>query len=490
MGIAESSFRKPRKGDGVSDGKTDTELWVSVKAKTTCKRTRAVHKKKVAFLASTRGMSIGSSTEADLSLDDANLNPMHACLRLTDDGMVHLEAFGRTYFLIGQGIKSAGLHQIVKDQVVKMGACSLQVTETCVESQWRKAAAESKAVADARAAAHAREIAERASTTTGADGSDDGDGGAAGGAGGAGEGKGAEADEAASKVADADAGAGGPSADDGSDDADDADFTGLSADAADAAAGGAILELNPDDSDDSDHEDGAPASGAGADEEAAVKAVADSMGGHGTVMMLENDADAPPAPPTVPAHIESQDPGMCYICFDDSNEAGNELVNSPCSCAKLVHRTCLSKWIATKGSRLCSICKSKLPIDFTVDAPYLVLQVVRHMRGLHWSGEREYIISFNQRRNNVVTVGSGQDCDLNLPDPSLSRCHSRIVFRDDAFYVEDLMSSAGTFLRVAEPHRIALDATCQFKLGRTNLTVKAKRKRSLLRWRSGKKKDV
>lgn len=458
-----------------------------MKAKTTCKRTRAVHKKKVAFLASTRGLSIGASADADLSLDDANLNPMHARLRLSDEGLVHLEAYGRTYFLIGQGIRSAGLHEIVKDQVVKMGACSLQVTETCVESQWRKAAAESKALADARAEALAKEIAERDRAT----------GGGAGGAG-SGEGKGDEAAEAGAGpvkvVPGGDTGGGSPSPAASEDGDDDAAFAGLSADAADAAAGGAILEMNPDDSDDSDGEGPkAPpsgtattaAGGAGGGDESAGK---EDDPGHATVMMLENDSEAPPAPPEMPAHVQSQEPGMCYICFDDSNEPGNELVNSPCSCAKLVHRSCLSKWIATKGSRLCSICKSKLPIDFTVDAPYLVLQVVRHMRGLHWSGEREYIISFNQQRNNVVTVGSGHDCDLNLPDPSLSRCHSRIVFRDRAFYVEDLMSSAGTFLRVAEPHVIPLDSTCQFKLGRTNITVKAKRKRSLLRWRSGKKK--
>ncbi len=135
------------------------------------------------------------------------------------------------------------------------------------------------------------------------------------------------------------------------------------------------------------------------------------------------------------APVDSTDPGVCYICFDDSSEADNQLVPSPCSCKKLVHRQCLSKWISTKGSRLCSICKAKLPIDCTVEAPFVVLQVVRHMRGLHWSGEREYIISFNQRPTNFVTIGYGADCDLCLPDPSLSRTHSRIEFKDGAFQV-------------------------------------------------------
>ena len=70
-----------------------------------------------------------------------------------------------------------------------------------------------------------------------------------------------------------------------------------------------------------------------------------------------------------------EDPEACYICFDVASETGRELMPSPCACKKPVHRSCLSKWIATKGSRLCSICKGKLPIDFTVDPPFVVLQV-------------------------------------------------------------------------------------------------------------------
>jgi hypothetical protein len=182
---------------------------------------------------------------------------------------------------------------------------------------------------------------------------------------------------------------------------------------------------------------------------------------------------------------------MCYICFDDTSATDNELVQSPCACKKLVHRQCLSKWITTKGSRLCSICKSKLPIDVTVEAPFVVLQVVRHMRGLHWSGEREYILSFSRRSTNTATVGSGPDCDLVLPDPSLSRTHSRIEYRDGAFQVEDLTSSAGTFLKLTVPHHLAVEHVCMFKMGRTMLTIKVERRRRLLHsWRSGRKKKA
>ena len=51
------------------------------------------------------------------------------------------------------------------------------------------------------------------------------------------------------------------------------------------------------------------------------------------------------------------------------------------------------------------------------------------MRGLSWAGEREYIVSFVHRPTGSIIVGSGAECDLVLPDPSLSRTHSRISFR-------------------------------------------------------------
>ena len=166
---------------------------------------------------------------------------------------------------------------------------------------------------------------------------------------------------------------------------------------------------------------------------------------------------------------------MCYICFSDHSAEEDPLIHSPCTCKNLVHRLCLAKWIATKGSRLCSICKAKLPIECTVQAPYMVLQVVRHMRGLHWTGEREYIVSFAQKPGRSVSVGSGPECDLSLPDPSLSRCHARLMFDENRFGIEDLMSSAGTFVRVAGQLAMVPEQKREFKVGRTLLTVKVSR---------------
>ena len=167
-------------------------------------------------------------------------------------------------------------------------------------------------------------------------------------------------------------------------------------------------------------------------------------------------------------------------------------MDSPCPCGSAVHAACLRKWIASKGSRQCSICRNKLPIEFAANPPYLVLQVVRHMRGLHWSGEREYVVGFGsaplggaalaaasgdsvQQWNpgyveNIV-IGSGHECHLALPDPSLSRRHACLSYDGVDFKIEDLHSSAGTYVRAMQPIQLH-DQRCEyFKMGRTTLCV-------------------
>jgi len=113
-----------------------------------------------------------------------------------------------------------------------------------------------------------------------------------------------------------------------------------------------------------------------------------------------------PAPRPPPEGSGGRD-DVCYICFEgggggeEEDEeggllSGNPLMPSPCPCAKLVHRKCLIRWVCFNavGARSCSICKGRLPIEACVEPPYLVLQVVRHSRGLEWRGEREHVLTF------------------------------------------------------------------------------------------------
>jgi hypothetical protein len=44
----------------------------------------------------------------------------------------------------------------------------------------------------------------------------------------------------------------------------------------------------------------------------------------------------------------------------------------------------------------------------------------------------------------ITLIGRGQDTDLRLSDPGVSRHHARVTLRDDAAWVEDLGSTNGT----------------------------------------------
>jgi len=180
------------------------------------------------------------------------------------------------------------------------------------------------------------------------------------------------------------------------------------------------------------------------------------------------ESDSAPPPVT--------DDALCYICMGGVDD--DALVGSPCSCRSHVHRSCLKRWVETRGNRNCSICKDKLPFDATVDPPYVVFQVIRHMRGLQWHGEREYVLSFAGRaaersgRARVV-LGSHPACDIRLPDPSMSKQHAAITFDAAArsFHLNDLHSRAGTFLKVEGAVTVVRGRTVRFKFARTTVSV-------------------
>lgn len=74
---------------------------ITMKAKTTDKRTREVKKKKIQFRADPTGKTVGSTPTCDLFVDDANVSGVHARVGLGDDGNAYIHTSGRTYFLIG-----------------------------------------------------------------------------------------------------------------------------------------------------------------------------------------------------------------------------------------------------------------------------------------------------------------------------------------------------------------------------------------------------
>jgi FHA domain len=80
--------------------------------------------------------------------------------------------------------------------------------------------------------------------------------------------------------------------------------------------------------------------------------------------------------------------------------------------------------------------------------------------GLDWNGaERELL------------VGRREDCDVVLADPSVSRHHARLVFRDGNWIVQDLQSTNGTSLNGTPIGRSELRPGDELKVGAQRLQI-------------------
>ena len=204
---------------------------------------------------------------------------------------------------------------------------------------------------------------------------------------------------------------------------------------------------------------------------------ASSGGGPGAARLVAEGARVTPIPQG--ALHEN-----CYFCLEGGEDANDPLINSFCRCAKPVHSTCLHRWITSRQTRECTICKDALPLAWLkhiVKPPFVVLRVVRHIRGLRWGGQREYIISFHSKAS--ATMGCHRHynaADMGLPDYSMARTHARLSHRGGKLYLEDLDTVSGTFVMLPQrtPFLLPLPASPDeelvycFRVERTEVTLK------------------
>ncbi|MRS02285.1 FHA domain-containing protein [bacterium] len=73
---------------------------------------------------------------------------------------------------------------------------------------------------------------------------------------------------------------------------------------------------------------------------------------------------------------------------------------------------------------------------------------------------------------NEVIIGREETCDVFIPDPVISSRHARLVYRNTHWWIEDLMSTNGTYLndeRVGSP-AILINGD-ELRIGKTILMV-------------------
>jgi hypothetical protein len=80
--------------------------------------------------------------------------------------------------------------------------------------------------------------------------------------------------------------------------------------------------------------------------------------------------------------------------------------------------------------------------------------------GLDWNGAEHELL-----------IGRHEDCDVVLSDPSVSRRHARLVFRDGNWIVQDLHSTNGTSLNGTPVGRSELRPGDQLTVGTQRLQI-------------------
>eukprot|EP01017_Pseudomicrothorax_dubius_P043384 TRINITY_DN7212_c0_g1_i3.p1 TRINITY_DN7212_c0_g1~~TRINITY_DN7212_c0_g1_i3.p1 ORF type:complete len:522 (+),score=97.84 TRINITY_DN7212_c0_g1_i3:156-1721(+) len=199
------------------------------------------------------------------------------------------------------------------------------------------------------------------------------------------------------------------------------------------------------------------------------------------------------------------DPNLraCRICLSEGGELENPLV-APCDCSgtmKYVHINCLQQWLRSRVQTRkagvvttlvwkhfdCELCKRNLQETYAWEgknydlievprpdaSPYIIFEILSKdqntSRGLH-------IVQMAQKP--IIKLGRGHDCDIRIPDISVSRFHASIRHDKGEFFVEDHNSKFGTLL--LSPNPMLLEAEFgeyTVQIGRSLLTFSTEREK-------------
>lgn len=164
----------------------------------------------------------------------------------------------------------------------------------------------------------------------------------------------------------------------------------------------------------------------------------------------------------------------------------------------LIHIGCLCAWIENKVHKQshgivdeynftkfeCEICKVPYP-EIVVrkgrernllniekpNSPYIILEAVSNKKNL-------FLIRFDRPNNPVIKVGRGHECELRLPDISVSRIHAHMTYQHGRFVITDNSSKFGTLVKIHSRHLLS-DERCAIQIGRTVLICVIKPVQSL-----------
>ena len=198
-------------------------------------------------------------------------------------------------------------------------------------------------------------------------------------------------------------------------------------------------------------------------------------------------------------------PKTCRICYGTDYNIENPLI-CPCICKgsmKYIHYECLKNWLNSKietdlsinteieeevGITYCSkdiaceLCKTKFPdyinhegriynISF-YKPKFKKFIILESIRADKYKTKFIHILSFDNDKKQI-SLGRSNDCELSIPELSVSRFHCFIHKEKDKLFIEDNNSKFGTCVLLQNPNLLIIDNN-PLRLAKDRVYVKLK----------------
>ena len=194
---------------------------------------------------------------------------------------------------------------------------------------------------------------------------------------------------------------------------------------------------------------------------------------------------------------------VCRICYGDDTSTENPLI-SPCICKgsmKYIHYKCLKNWLNSKieseieqnsdnetiiyntKELSCELCKAKFPDYIKIKDKLFNISfykpkfqefiVFESMKADKNKNKYIYIISLDNR--SCINIGRSSECELSIPELSISRFHAIIHKNKGELFIEDNKSKFGTLILV-QNNNIKMNDFLALKLQIKNTYIKIKMK--------------
>jgi len=176
-----------------------------------------------------------------------------------------------------------------------------------------------------------------------------------------------------------------------------------------------------------------------------------------------------------PAKKLSDSNVCCKICLCENDEPDDPMI-SPCECigsVRYVHLKCIQNWVKSKlniqenknivtiywKNLSCELCKTKFPLNVRHHGQELSLIPIENKI----TGSYVVMESFSKERNSTgvhlidlssdqdFRMGRGHDCELKIPDISVSRIHALLAVMEGKLYLKDNGSKFGTLVQHQGP---------------------------------------